>query len=426
MSRVAKSIKITSRDIKKLKSIVGNPENTKEAANRCKAILLAGEGKQNKEIAAALHVRENSVGEWRKAWNDRGIEGILSIARTGRPKGQARIQLESQAGNSETTREKLLELAGKANASRSTLQRAMNAAGARYSESELIDLRMATQPKMLDVMGLYVSSNEAAVILRTAPPGQRLFGGKLYAHSPAVQSLLGEAGASEGDSDASIELGKALELLGKHAGELAYSGPGRTMRHYLASVVPHIPVNGNEQYYVIYSTAKPMNPIASYSRIHYSPASGMERWAEEVRFWMDVLLDDPGYAGKFNASLNAYIGSRLPDAEPFQWCREDMPAKEAAIGGQACDGSLFDDPGVHTVIVGSARIIGRDGEVANVTLTETNVVPPLDGIDFDSVESTGRSLGDVDSGISRFLKKLGGEAVAEVFDAAVKKKNPPG
>ena len=63
MSRVAKAIEFTNSDINRLNNVVHNDLSSPESVKRCKAILLAIEGKNNKTIASDLGVRENTVSD---------------------------------------------------------------------------------------------------------------------------------------------------------------------------------------------------------------------------------------------------------------------------------------------------------------------------------------------------------------------------
>lgn len=53
---------------------------------RAKIVLMAAEGKTNTEIGERLGMSRKSVGNWRKRFRERGIEGIEDLKRTGRPR----------------------------------------------------------------------------------------------------------------------------------------------------------------------------------------------------------------------------------------------------------------------------------------------------------------------------------------------------
>jgi transposase len=84
MPRVAKEIKCNDNDIMALKSIVDNPLSDSRLAMKASALLLCISGKENKEVASILGVRQNTVGDWRKAFIEGGIEGLMDKKRPGR------------------------------------------------------------------------------------------------------------------------------------------------------------------------------------------------------------------------------------------------------------------------------------------------------------------------------------------------------
>ena len=53
---------------------------------RAKIVLMAADGKTNTEIGERLEMTRKSVGNWRKRFRERGIEGIEDLKRTGRPR----------------------------------------------------------------------------------------------------------------------------------------------------------------------------------------------------------------------------------------------------------------------------------------------------------------------------------------------------
>lgn len=435
MSRVAKIINVTNNDIKKLNSIIGNEENSNEVKNRCKAILLAAKGKQNKEIAEELGVRRNSVGDWRNAWINNGIEGILSIARSGRPKSPERISIESQIkeATSIPDQETVARLAAQTNISKSTLSRALSLAGNQFSVDDLIAMRLATEPKMLDIHGLYISSCEAAIILRTAPINQKLSGGTLLSHNKCVHDLLeaeirGPYNNTNEYTDeninvtnVSIELGEALDILSQNASKLDYHGPTQSLRKFLSSLIPYIPVKENEQYYVIYYSARPMNNIHVYSSVHYTVTSNMDHWNKEVHFWINTLHQEADYADAFLKKLKAYTETRLVNAEAFQWCRSDIVVEVST--DILADSSVFDDANIKNVMIGTLKVYDRCGEMVDVTITDYNVIPGADDIRFDNIVTASKNVGDIDSGVTRFMKKLGAKTIKEYMESVEKKRH---
>ena len=120
MPRVAKEIKCNESDILSLESIVANPLSDPHLATKATALLLCIRGMDNKGVASELGVRKNTVGDWRKAFIDGGIEGLKGKKRPGRrgnnaPDMRERVKekfYEKPADGEEWTAKSLSEAVG--------------------------------------------------------------------------------------------------------------------------------------------------------------------------------------------------------------------------------------------------------------------------------------------------------------------------
>lgn len=68
-----------------LLSNLNNENNNQEEGLRISAILMSHEGFTIKEISIKLGVTRDSVSSWIDAWNERGVSGLRSRKRSGRP-----------------------------------------------------------------------------------------------------------------------------------------------------------------------------------------------------------------------------------------------------------------------------------------------------------------------------------------------------
>jgi transposase len=83
--RVAAKITFTNEQHATLQRWARGRSTPVRLMQRAKMILLAAEGKQNKEIAATLGVQASTVGRWRQRFTERGLAGIEKDApRAGR------------------------------------------------------------------------------------------------------------------------------------------------------------------------------------------------------------------------------------------------------------------------------------------------------------------------------------------------------
>ena len=75
MPRVAREIKCNENDILALESIVANPLSDPHIVMKATALLLCIRGMENKDVAAELGVRKNTVGDCCRT-EDQPIQGL--------------------------------------------------------------------------------------------------------------------------------------------------------------------------------------------------------------------------------------------------------------------------------------------------------------------------------------------------------------
>jgi len=88
--RIARSIIVSDSDRQTLRRWARGRSTPARVVLRAKIILLAAEGKQNKQIAAELNTHLLLVGQWRNRFADNGLAGIEKDLRRGGRKPAAR------------------------------------------------------------------------------------------------------------------------------------------------------------------------------------------------------------------------------------------------------------------------------------------------------------------------------------------------
>ncbi|MGY4421244.1 transposase [Bradyrhizobium sp. JR6.1] len=136
-------------------------------------MLTCAEGGQNKEVAAKLGLGRSTVGKWRRRFVERRVDGLRDEPRSGAPRtvDDARIEalivrtLESCPENA--THWSSRGMAKASGLSVSTVQRIWRAFG--LQPHRLETFKLSTDPnfvaKVRDVVGLYVSPPEHAIVL---------------------------------------------------------------------------------------------------------------------------------------------------------------------------------------------------------------------------------------------------------------------
>src|SRR5688572_26834860 len=80
LMRTAAVIVLTSEDSSRLREIVADETQPEWLRKRAEGLLFAADGQQSRAIADRLRVGEHTVGRWRAAYLDGGLEGLLRIA----------------------------------------------------------------------------------------------------------------------------------------------------------------------------------------------------------------------------------------------------------------------------------------------------------------------------------------------------------
>ena len=141
---------------------------------RARIVLLAAEGKQNKEMASELGVDRSIVGRWRKRFAQHGRAGIEKDAPRGGRKPTKRnkvarliIEKTTQETPVNATHWSTRSLAKKLGVSQSMVHRVWKANGLKPHLSRTF--KVSNDPhfveKVIDVVGLYLDPPEHALVL---------------------------------------------------------------------------------------------------------------------------------------------------------------------------------------------------------------------------------------------------------------------
>src|SRR3989442_15808090 len=149
------------------------PRSSQALAFRCRVVLAAAEGRSSTEIAAELGCTGSTVGKWRGRFARRGIDGLHDEPRPGKPRSISdedveRVivkTLEQQPANA--THWSTRSMAAATGMSQSAISRIWRAFGLKPHQSEAFKLSPDPQfiDKVRDIVGLYLNSPEAAVVL---------------------------------------------------------------------------------------------------------------------------------------------------------------------------------------------------------------------------------------------------------------------
>src|SRR6266581_3787456 len=172
--RIAPAITLTGEQRKQLESWARGRSLPRRLGERAQMILLASEGRQNKEIARTLRRARQGVARWRQRFIERGLAGIEKDApRPGRkPKLSAArveeiVRKTTQETPSQATHWSTRSMARAAGVSEATVRRIWRAHG--LKPHRVRSFKLSNDPqfaeKLEEIVGLYLNPPEHALVL---------------------------------------------------------------------------------------------------------------------------------------------------------------------------------------------------------------------------------------------------------------------
>ncbi len=172
--RVAAEINLSSAARTELERLVRRRTTPVRVAERCRIVLLAAEGHQNKQIAKRMHVAPRMAALWRGRFLELGVEGLLKDApRSGRKptinagKVAEVVAKTTQSKPQAGTHWSRSTMAREAGISDSSVGRIWRTHGLKPHRVE--SFKVSNDPnfaeKLEDIVGLYLNPPEHALVL---------------------------------------------------------------------------------------------------------------------------------------------------------------------------------------------------------------------------------------------------------------------
>ncbi len=173
VARTAATIELSEEEEQELHAVLRAPSAPQQQAMRARIVLRAAEGASNTQIAAELGVSLPTVGLWRRNFSERGMDGLQTAPRPGRPREidaaeTARVlamTLETPPDGS--THWSARRLAAAAGISASTVQRIWREH--RLKPHQVRSFKFSKDPqlveKVIDVVGLYLAPPKGALVI---------------------------------------------------------------------------------------------------------------------------------------------------------------------------------------------------------------------------------------------------------------------
>jgi transposase len=169
--RVAQPIVLNEETRRKLEQQSRGRSTQARVVLRSRIVLLAAEGLQNKQIAAALNVAPRMAALWRVRFIERGMEGLLKDApRPGRTPSISRtslIEKTTQSTPATATQWSTRTMAREMGISKASVSRIWRANGLKPHRVE--SFKVSNDPNFADkleaIVGLYLNPPEHALVL---------------------------------------------------------------------------------------------------------------------------------------------------------------------------------------------------------------------------------------------------------------------
>jgi transposase len=171
--RPTAEVVLSSEERETLERWARRPKSAQALALRCRIVLAAAEGEANGEIASRLGCHATTVGKWRRRFAERGLDGLQDEPRPGKPRtiGDDDVERVIRKTLEETPRDathwSTRSLAAQVGMSQSAVSRIWRAFALKPHQLE--SFKLSNDPlfieKVRDIVGLYLSPPEAAVVL---------------------------------------------------------------------------------------------------------------------------------------------------------------------------------------------------------------------------------------------------------------------
>lgn len=322
-----------------LQGLAARRKTAQALALRARIVLACGEGSQNKDVAAKLRVDKATVGKWRRRFVERRMDGLHDEPRSGAPRAidDVRIEavivktLESLPANA--THWSSRGMAKESGVSVSSVQRIWRAFGLQPHRMETF--KLSTDPdfvaKVRDVVGLYVSPPEHAVVLCVDEKSQIQ---ALDRSQPMLPMRPGQAARRSHDytRHGTTSLFAALDIAtGKIIGKCYGRHRAAEFRKFLDEIEAAVPrdldVHLVMDNYATHKTPLIRNWLAKRPRwhVHLTPTSSS--WLNQVERFFALLTDKKIRRGIYRSvhalrtDIASFISQHNADPKPFRWTK---------------------------------------------------------------------------------------------------------
>jgi transposase len=322
-----------------LKALTMRRKTAQALALRARIVLACAEGGPNKEVAARLHVDEGTVSKWRRRFVERRIDGLHDEPRSGAPRTIADARVEAvivktlESLPADATHWSSRGMAKASGISVSSIQRIWRAFGLQPHRMETF--KLSTDPnfvaKVRDIVGLYISPPERAVVLCVDEKSQIQ---ALDRSQPMLPMRPGQPARRSHDytRHGTTSLFAALDIAtGRVIGKCYGRHRATEFRKFLDEIEAAVPADLDVHLvwdnYATHKTPLIRNWLAKRPRwhVHLTPTSAS--WLNQVERFFALLTDKKIRRGIYRsvallrADIASFIARHNANPKPFRWTK---------------------------------------------------------------------------------------------------------
>jgi transposase len=338
--RIAQSIILSDSDRQTLQRWARGRSTPARLVLRAKIVLLAAEGKQNKEIAEELNTDRLLVGKWRNRFAKKGLAGIEKDAPRGGRKPAARdaiagriIEFTTQRKPRTATHWSTRTLAKELGTSHAMVNRVWQANGLKPHLTRTF--KVSNDPKfaekLTDVVGLYLNPPENALVISCDEKSQIQ---ALDRTQPSLPLRKGRCGTMTHDyvRHGTTTLFAAIELAkGKLIGTCMPRHRHQEWIKFLELIDRETPADKQLHLivdnYATHKHEKVKRWLKKHPRfhMHFTPTSAS--WLNLIERWFRGITDDEIRRGVFTSveqlieAIERYIAGHNANPRSFTWMK---------------------------------------------------------------------------------------------------------
>lgn len=337
--RYLPALEISEAEGAELTCLASRRSTAQALALRARIVLGCAQGEQNKVVAARLGVCENTVGKWRRRFAEHRLEGLRDDPRSGTPRTLEDARIEAvivrtlESLPPDATHWSSRSMAKASGVSISSVQRIWRAFG--LQPHRLETFKLSTDPdfvaKVRDVVGLYVSPPEHAIVLCVDEKSQIQ---ALDRSQPMLPMRPGQPARRSHDykRHGTTSLFAALDIAtGQVIGKCCPRHRAAEFRKFLDEIEANVPkdldVHLVMDNYATHKTPLIRAWLAKRPRwhVHLTPTSSS--WLNQVERFFALLTDKKIRRGvhrnvaDLQADIADFIDHHNAEPKPFRWTK---------------------------------------------------------------------------------------------------------